>query len=155
MYIFQGIFCTCFYVGCLTRLKVSDRVSRLRLVQENFVKRRQVLNVSFWKKQKNKKRGLRKAKKEKNTFWKTFSQIYFSFVWGLLYDCISTRRCKIRNWTYWVIQNNDQSSVCTSSSGWVAWASDAVCRLRLMQGNLVCIGYGSQVRFKRNKWFQS
>ena len=38
----QGVlltFCTCFYVGCVTRLKVSDRVSRLRLVQENFVKR--------------------------------------------------------------------------------------------------------------------
>ena len=39
MYMVQGIFCTCFYVGCVTRLKVSDRVSRLRLVQENFVKR--------------------------------------------------------------------------------------------------------------------
>ena len=34
-------------------------------------------------------------------------------------------------------------------------ASDRVCRLRLVQGNLVFIGYGSQVRFERNKWFQS
>ena len=30
-------------------------------------------------------------------------------------------------------------------------ASDRVCRLRLVQGNLVFIGYGSQVRFERNK----
>ena len=34
-------------------------------------------------------------------------------------------------------------------------ASDRVCRLRLVQGNLVFTGYGSQVRFERNKWFQS
>ena len=34
-------------------------------------------------------------------------------------------------------------------------ASGRVCRLRLVQGNLVFIGYGSQVRFERNKWFQS
>ena len=34
-------------------------------------------------------------------------------------------------------------------------ASDRVCRLRLGQGNLVFIGYGSQVRFERNKCFQS
>ena len=34
-------------------------------------------------------------------------------------------------------------------------ARDRVRRLRLVQGNLVFIGYGSQVRFERNKWFQS
>ena len=35
-------------------------------------------------------------------------------------------------------------------------ASDRVCRLRYkVQGNLVFIGYDSQVRFERNKWFQS
>ena len=34
-------------------------------------------------------------------------------------------------------------------------AGDRVCCLRLEQGNLVFIGYGSQVRFERNKWFQS
>ena len=34
-------------------------------------------------------------------------------------------------------------------------ASDRVGRLRLVQGNLVFIGYGSQFRFERNKWFQS
>ena len=33
-------------------------------------------------------------------------------------------------------------------------ASDRVCRLRVVQGNLVLIGYGSQVRFERNKWFK-
>ena len=30
-------------------------------------------------------------------------------------------------------------------------ASDRVCRLCLVQGNLFFIGYGSQVRFERNK----
>ena len=34
-------------------------------------------------------------------------------------------------------------------------ASDRVCHLRLVQGNLVYIGYGSPVRFERNKWFRS
>ena len=34
-------------------------------------------------------------------------------------------------------------------------ASDRVRCLRLEQGNLVFIGYGSQVRFEQNKWFQA
>ena len=81
-----GIFCTCFYVGCVTRLKVSNRVSRLRLVQENFVKRGQVLNVSFWKKKK-KKRGLRKAKKEKILFGKRFPK-YIFLLFGACYTIV-------------------------------------------------------------------
>ena len=34
-------------------------------------------------------------------------------------------------------------------------ASDQVCRLCQVQGKLVFISYGSQVRFEQNNWFQS
>ena len=90
MYMVQGIFCTCFYVGCVTRLKVSDRVSRLRLVQENFVKRGISIKCFFLKKtkkQKNKKRGLRKAKKEKILFGKRFPK-YIFLLFGACYTIV-------------------------------------------------------------------
>ena len=62
----QGIFCTCFYVGCVTRLKVSNRVSRLRLVQENFVKRGISIKCFFLKKKnKTKNEALEKLKRKK------------------------------------------------------------------------------------------
>ena len=87
MYMVQGIFCTCFYAGCVTRLKVSDRsplLSTRKLCKTGISIKCFFLKKKNKNKNKNKKRGLRKVKKEKNTFWKTFSQIYFSFVWGLL-----------------------------------------------------------------------
>ena len=88
MYMVQGIFCTCFYVGCVTRLKVSNRVSRLRLVQENFVKRGISIKCFFLKKKKqNKKRGLRKAKKEKILFGKRFPK-YIFLLFGACYKIV-------------------------------------------------------------------
>ena len=79
MYMVQGIFCTCFYVGCVTRLKVSNRVSRLRLVQENFVKRGISIKCFFPKKKKNKTKNeaLEKLKRKKYFLENVFPNIFF------------------------------------------------------------------------------
>ena len=85
------VFCTCFLCW-VCRLIKSERSGESPSLSARKLCKTRILNESFCKE----RGGLESLK---NSFWKRLAK-YIFLLFGDCQNCISTRRCKIRNWTY-------------------------------------------------------
>ena len=108
------VFCTCFLCW-VCRLIKSERSGESPSLSARKLCKTRILNESFCKE----RGGLESLK---NSFWKRLAK-YILLFWGIANIVFQLDAVKFAIELILRIQNNDQSSVCTCSFGWVAWKS--------------------------------